>query len=400
MSSKNSPSKESSPAIILAYGNHVTGLGMLRGLGQEGVKTYLIDKEKFNLGKYSKYCDEFVKVEESVIKDKEKFTDFLRDFKEKNNLEKPVLFPTNDHYVYLLSKNRKELENDFYVGIPDWKITKKCYNKVFTYKFAREAGIPIPESYFIRDGISLEELDKEMEYPFIIKPGVMIDFLRKTGEKAFKVNNFEELEKKYDEATSAVDPNDLIVQEIIPGGPERLISYGSLFWSGEEIAGLVKKSIRQLPMDFGVSTCLKNIEHEEMREKSKRILRYLDYQGMSEVEFKKDPRDEKLKFFEINPRPWKWHSLLLANRRNLPYLYYQRLKGESFNQDFHESEEIKWIDIYPDILVSIKEMWKGNMSVDEYVRSINGKKTFSIFNSDDVLPFVMETALIPYFFVK
>ncbi len=400
MSSKNQHSKKSNPAIILAYGNHVTGLGMLRGLGREGVKTYLIDKEKFNLGKYSKYCDEFVKVKEEIIANEEKFIEFLRSFKEENDLERPVLFPTNDYYVYLLSKNKAVLEKDFYVGVPDWEITKKCYNKVLTYQFAEEIGLSIPKSFFMRDGISLEEIDREIDYPFIIKPGVMIEFLRKTGKKAFKVNDFEELERKYEEASSAVDPKDLIIQEIIPGGPERLISYGSLFWNGKEIAGLVKKSIRQLPMDFGVSTCLKNIEYEEMKEKSKDILRYLDYEGMSEVEFKKDPRDEKLKFFEINPRPWKWHGLLLSNGRNLPYLYYRSLIGENFDQNFRNSDEIKWIDTYPDLLISAKEILRRNMSVRNYVSSIKGEKTFSVYNSNDVFPFIMETILLPYFYLK
>jgi len=399
MSSKSKTSdNENNPAIILAYGNHVTGIGLIRALGSEGLDVYLLDKQKYNLGKYSKYCNEFLMIPEDVKEDD--FITFLKMIKKENHLKKPVLFPTNDYHVYILSKNKKRLEKNFHVAVSDWSITKKCYNKVLTYKLAKEIEIPIPRSFFLRDGISLKELDKEMEYPLIIKPGIMFKFYEQTGKKAFKVNNSKELKEKYDEACSVLDPKDLIIQEIIPGGPENLYSYGCLFLNGNEISYLIKKSRRQLPMDFGISTYLEKTDSPKVREMSKKILKKIDYNGMCEVEFKKDPRDGEFKFFEINPRPWKWHSLLMANGINMPYLWYRTLIGKKIKENYTDLKDIKWIDTYPDLYISVSEILKGRLSFLEYIRSMKNSKTFSVFSKDDLMPFVMETILMPYFYLN
>ena len=41
------------------------------------------------------------------------------------------------------------------------------------------------------------------------------------------------------------------------------------------------------------------------------LLKEIGYYGLSEVEFKKDPRDGRYKLLEINARTWLWHSLAI-----------------------------------------------------------------------------------------
>jgi len=386
------------PAIILAYGNHVTGLGLIRGLGEKNIDTYLVDKNKYNLGKYSKYCTDFIKVSEN---DFENIFELVDNITKKYELEKPVLFPTNDFQSFLLSKNKEKLEKNYFVASPDWEVTSVCYNKIHTHRAVEDIGIPSPRSYFIRDGLTIKEINERIEYPVIIKPGIMHKFLEKTGEKAFKVNNQKELKTKFKKASTIMDPNDLIIQEIIPGGPENLYSYGSLYHDQKEIVYLIKKSIRQLPMDFGVSTYLERTDSRKVHEMSEKILHHIGYEGITEVEFKRDPRDGVFKFFEINPRPWKWHSLFLAYGINLPYLYYRSVLGKELNVDIKgEMDDIKWVDTYPDLLISFKEIMKGNLKIREYFGTLKEKKAHSIYQKDDIMPFIMETVLLPYFLLK
>ena len=42
------------------------------------------------------------------------------------------------------------------------------------------------------------------------------------------------------------------------------------------------------------------------------------YQGLSQVEFKRDPRDGRYKLMEINPRLCQWHGLAAACGVDLP----------------------------------------------------------------------------------
>jgi predicted ATP-grasp superfamily ATP-dependent carboligase len=40
-----------------------------------------------------------------------------------------------------------------------------------------------------------------------------------------------------------------------------------------------------------------------------RLLRELGFHGISQVEYKRDPRDGSLRLMEVNARLWQWHSL-------------------------------------------------------------------------------------------
>jgi len=58
------------------------------------------------------------------------------------------------------------------------------------------------------------------------------------------------------------------------------------------------------------------------------LLRALGCNGLSQVEFKRDPRDGKFKLMEVNPRLWQWHSLARASGVDLPLIAYRDLTGE------------------------------------------------------------------------
>ena len=100
---------------------------------------------------------------------------------------------------------------------------------------------------------------------------------------------------------------------------------------------------------------------------------------------------------EINPRTWKWHSITLSAGVNLPYLLYCDLIGREFEiLNDKNAENIKWIDLYTDLYISVSEIIKRRLSVREYLKSLNGKKSFSVLALEDPLPFVMETFLLIY----
>jgi predicted ATP-grasp superfamily ATP-dependent carboligase len=60
-----------------------------------------------------------------------------------------------------------------------------------------------------------------------------------------------------------------------------------------------------------------------------RLLEAFGYYGLSQVEFKRDPRDGGFKLMEINPRLWQWHGLATACGVDLPRIAYDDLVGET-----------------------------------------------------------------------
>ena len=66
---------------------------------------------------------------------------------------------------------------------------------------------------------------------------------------------------------------------------------------------------------------------EEVVDQGLRLLREVGFHGISQVEFKRDPRDGVYKLMEINPRLWQWHGLAAACGVDLPRIAYRDLLG-------------------------------------------------------------------------
>jgi len=386
-------------AIVI--GGHVQGLGLIRALGMEGIPVYLLDTTDWNISRYSKYCKKFIKMPVDVYDSSHNFVNFLKKIHDEFNLDKWIIFPTDDLTVAHLSKNKQELSDYFTIWTPEWDCVKYCYNKKLTYKIAESAGIPIPKSFFPEDVSDLSEVDYLFKYPIIIKPAIMHEFYKKTKHKVVAVNNKEELKEKYLKACSATNPSDIIIQEIIPGSPQNLYSFGSFFKNGEAIAYIIGQRSRQIPMDFGkASTFVELCEIPEIYELGTKLLKTIDYYGLSEVEFKKDSRDGKYKLLEINPRTWKWHTIALKAGINLPYLVYTDMILKDSDKNEIKINHAKWIDIYTDSYICLKEMLKRKMSFKNYFKSLNGEKTDAVLSFGDLKPFIMETILLPYLWRK
>ena len=382
----------------LVIGGHVQGLGLIRALGMKRIPVYLLDTTNYNISRYSKYCKKFIKMPSDVYDSSDIFVNFFRMVHELYNLHEWVIFPTDDLTVAYLSKNEHELSEYFTIWTPEWDCVKYCYDKKLTYKLAESIGIPIPKSYFPEDVSDLNEVEYLFQYPLIIKPAIMHEFYKKTKHKVFVVNSTEDLKENYLKACSAIKPSDIIIQEIIPGGPENLFSFGSFFKAGEAIAYIMGQRSRQIPMDFGkASTFVELCEIPEIYELAAKLLKAIDYYGLSEVEFKRDPRDGIYKLLEINPRTWKWHSIALLAGINLPYcLYCDMIERKLKISNNKNRRDVKWVDLYTELYIVIGEMLKGKMSISDYLVSLNGEKTDAVLSFNDLKPFIMETILSPY----
>ena len=86
--------------------------------------------------------------------------------------------------------------------------------------------------------------------------------------------------------------------------------------------------MRQHPIDFGnATTYAETIDEPVLKKYSEKLLSASGYNGLCEVEFKKDEADGQYKFLEVNTRTWKWHAI--AEKAGTPFLenYYKYLNG-------------------------------------------------------------------------
>ncbi|MGD2065334.1 MAG: ATP-grasp domain-containing protein [Dehalococcoidia bacterium] len=385
---------EQTGAVII--GGNFQGLGVLRSLAGHNIPTYLLDHE-FCIGRFSIYTKKFSRC--PSVRQESLFLQFLINLAKREKLNGWVIYPNDDETVGFLARNKEVLDEYYRLITPSWDIVKFAYDKRLTYELARKCDIAIPRTFHPANVKELEQLD--IDFPVIIKPAIKEPFYSRTKKKAIRVDTRTELIDRYAKAAMVVnDSSVLMVQELIPGGAENLFSVGSLSRNGKLLARVVARRRRQHPMDFGHATTYAETVHiAELEEIARRILAAMGYYGLSEVEFMRDPRDEKYKLLEINPRPWGWHSIAIAAGVDLPYLSYQDMLGVKVEQDGF-AEDIKWIRLTTDTPTVLIQILKGRVKLTDYLNSFRGKKEFATLSIKDPVPFIAELAMLPYLYMK
>lgn len=376
-------------------GGDFQALGVLRTLARKDVPVALLDCDH-GISRYSRFRKKVYKTPRPC--DRESYVESLIDLAKRKKTDGWVVIPIGDEVVYILSKYKETLERYYRIPTPGWDVIESVYIKEKTYKIAERNGIPIPKTFFPQN--LKELLALELQYPVVIKPSIRDNFYSKVKTKAFRVNSQEDLVTIYKEVCTVIDPSEVLVQDLIPGGPNQLYSCSPFFKNGRIIAYVTARRTRQHPMDFGhASTFAESVNIPELFNVAERFLDLIGYYGIAEVEFMKDPRDGEFKLIEVNPRIWGWHTLAIAAGVDLPYILYKDMIGENIEVK-SASENIKWVRLLTDIPTVFLELAKGNMSVRDYLSSMCGKKEFAVFALDDPLPFFAEILMSAYLYKK
>jgi len=388
-------------AVII--GGDFQGLGIAHDLASLKVPIIIIDPD-FCIGKFSRFVQKYYKC--PSLTDIEAFTAFLEQLAVSENLKNWVVYPTSDEAVYILSKHKDRLSRYYLIPTPAWEITKYAYDKKLTCQLAERLNLPFPKTFFPEN---LEQLTlANLTYPVVLKPSIKEKFFPLTKLKAIQVSNKEELIEIYKYMASIIDKSEVMVQELVKGGANNLYSFCSLFSDGKVKAKIMAKRQRQHPMDFGRATTFAfTCNIPQLEELSVRILKKMNYYGLSEVEFMYDDNDKKFKLLEINARTWGWHTLGSKAGVNFSALLFMDMNNQlaeacspqAFCVNGFE-ENVKWIRMLTDVPIVISEILKKRLTLADYFDSLRGKKQFAVYSKQDPLPSVMEILLAPYFWYK
>ncbi len=373
---------------IIVLGGHIQGLGILRIFGREGIPGILIDHTALNLGRHSKYCLKFIKATENDLLEK------LYQLGKNGQYNGWIIFPTNDFHVKLLSQNKKQLEKYFIISTDNWESIRLFYNKRESYKFAAKLNIPIASTFFPTDESDLNNI--QIEYPCIIKPAIMCDFYRQVKKKVFVCRDSDQLKSNYRKALRLIPADEIIVQEIIKGPSKNQFSACFLFLNVKTYVHLTACRMRQHPLDFGnATTYAETAIVPILKEYGERILKAANYNGICEVEFKLDERDNQYKFLEVNARTWKWHSI--ANKAKTPFLkqFYGLLTGNEIQKidGFNKAGFAHFLTDFP---TQIKLLLNGYAYWNRKICPIER----AVWAVDDIKPWFFEKLYLPFYLIN
>jgi len=380
-------------AIVL--GGDFQGLGIVRSLGRRGVPVCVIDDE-YSISRFSHYATHAVRVPD--LRNEANIVDAVLEVGRRLRLGGWVLYPTRDEIVAALSRHRPTLADVFRVPTPGWPSIQWAWDKRNTYRLAHDLGIPAPRTWCPRTVDELAEIDAEP--PFAIKPAIKEHFIYATKAKAWRANDRSELADRFLEAAAIVPPGEVMVQELIPGDGRQQYSYCAFFKDGQPVGSMVARRRRQHPPEFGRATTFAETEDlPQLEELSLRFLRAIRYYGLVELEYKRDPRDGQFKLLDVNARTWGYHTLGMGAGVDFPYLLFLDQLGAPVPV-CQSRAGVKWIRLVTDVPTCVVEMLGGRLAWREFLGSLTTFQIESVFSREDLLPGLIELALVPYLYVR
>jgi len=383
--------KASATAGALLTGADYRALGVARSLGRRGIPVWMVKQGGHLVASASRYVRYGVPWPEG---DDDARVNFLTDLSSRHDLKSWLLVPTDDYTVALIACHHETLARHYRLTVPHWDTLRWACDKRLLHRLAQEAGVRQPWTTCATTRDELAEID--CPFPVILKPAVRMQPSSLAIPKAWFAPNRDSLLECYDQASRAVHPKNLLIQEMVPGGGESQFSYAALCKEGSSLASVVARRARQFPMDFGqFSTYVETVEDPGIAEPAERLLAITGFTGLVELEFKKDVRDGQFKILDMNPRVWGWHTLCGRAGVDLPYLLWLLMNGRPVPKLCARAGE-RWMHTSADVWVAVKEMLSGRLSPRVGLRSFLQPRESAIFAWDDPLPGLLDLPLFAW----
>lgn len=374
------------PGVIILGGAHGT-LALARSLGRRGVKVWTVSNDT-PLPGWSRHVRR--RVEWPGV-DAPDAASFLRDLAIRDGMIGALLVAGGDAEVRFAAQSIDTLSTVFCVVLSPWERLKWVCEKPLLYRKAAELGLDIPATYEFTT--RQETAEAEIRFPVVLKPNMGGGEGLLARAKVMRANDRQAFLTIFDKAESEIGAQNIVVQQLIPGGGEGQFSYCALWQDGRPLAEFTARRTRQYPVDFGyTSTFVETMDEPAARIAARRLLSDIGHHGLVEVEFKRDPRDGTLKLLDVNPRPWSWFGLASAAGLDLGAMLWDMESGRAVKPAMARNGTA-WMYAVRDVAAAGTLGARGKLSVRVYLSSLVSVRAFAAFAAFDPLPGIIDLPL-------
>lgn len=357
---------------ILFVTDHYNPLGILRGLGEDGIKpiVIIVGKNPVLVNK-SKYVGVL-----HVVKTNEEGFELLMS-QYGNEPVKSFIFTGSDDIALFLDSKYDELIDKFYFFHCGEKgRLRKFMNKEENTLLAKRNGINLPKEEKLNRG----EFPTTLKYPVLTKAIYTTEGAWK--KDVFICQNQEELAEAYKHIKS----EKLLVQEYIDKKNELSINGMSIDGGREVIMPFLTDYIRFYKNAYGHYMTLRPFDPNcELYKQIHAAVREAGFNGLFEAELLLD-KDDKTYFLEINLRATTWGYAITYGGVNLPYLWMIATLDNHINPNtYHIRQEPFTAMVEPlDYLLNVK---RGSYSAIKWWRDLFKTDCYYFYNKQDPKPF-------------
>ena len=246
---------------------------------------------------------------------------------------RPVLIPSADQFVTAIANHAAALERHYIFRPASVATQALLATKQRQYRFAEENGLPVPKTKFVQSIEEVRQFGSEARFPCLLKPVHCREWERYPrghpllNQKIALASSPDELEAKY-RLAETVTPA-VVVQEIIEGPDDAKLVYLSCYGRGaKRLGSCIVRELRTNPIYFGSASVVVPIDDPETDALCDGFLRTVGYEGLCELELKRDIRDGRVKLIEANPRYSVTSDAAPYAGVDLGWLHYLDLIGE------------------------------------------------------------------------
>ena len=386
------------PAILLGV-EHPQAYAAVRGLAVAGIPVEGVTQRatrRLGVSRYLKTVHRIGPRDEDVLV-------FLEQRRDRGG----VIFPLTDEYMLLVSKNHETLSKDFTLTTPPWTTLKPIVDQRQLYVTARACGLNTPVFFTPADEADMKRIVAGLD---VENEAYLLKTFFDAGPANLDLNRFTVI-PGMDRASIEAESMRIyrrngefpMIAQVIPGGPEQ--SFGVTMLADRESKPAFAYAVRRLklfksargghprtPFEVGANTQCETVDDPEAIEAATKLISATGFVGPATIEFRRDPRDNRLILVKADPRLVGASSLASSLGLDLADGAYRLFTGLALPEYPKPRAGVQWLWLssYLDAVIrerSYRPMYRELVRGFGHLRRV---RSMAYWDARDPLPFVMD----------
>ncbi len=357
--------------FILAGGDGINPLGIVRSLGEAGYKSYVVRVEEprhtsIHTSRYVEQCTPGYGYDGVLNVCLAKYG---------NETLSPFVFLTDECHSEVFDRHYDDIKDKFiFYNTGEKGGLTKLSDKAYQCQLAAQSGILVPQFEVVKTG----EMPKHVPYPIITKTIT-------SNEGGWKKDmiicrNESELQEAYQH----IQAKTLLIEQYIEGVNE--VDYkGFSIKHGEDVFFTHVKRWKYKDKEHGHRMFFEPSIGDEMLDKLRRLIQSAHYEGIFDAEFIQD-KEGNLYFLEVNWRTGMYNYNHTVEGVNLPFLWAKSMLDGKIDVDSIHPQTSKYTTL--DEISLLAMCIKHPQKIFCAIREIKKADILYFYNQQDIRPFV------------